>query len=154
MNLRNFEIPLRVFFCPGQALIEETAKNVCTVSKMFWRLLQQQVSSKERKNDIIIFLFYKVPLLTKKNNCFNDLLYSGYAYYQLLGSGKLAFTSNFSRMAQCKRSKHNFLRSFLQELCIRRVPELLHRTAEHVPLHAHLVNNVLEQTLYFVQLPA
>lgn len=148
MNLRNFEIPLRVFFCPSQALIEETAKNVRTVSKMFWCLLQQQVSSKERKNDIIILLFYKVPLLIKKNNSFNDLLYSSYAYYQLPGSGKLVFTSNFSRMAWCKRSKHNFLKyylcSFLQELCMRRVHELLRRTAEHAPLHAHLVNNLLE----------
>lgn len=40
MNLRNFDIPLRVFFCPGQALVEETAKNVRTVSNMFWCFLQ------------------------------------------------------------------------------------------------------------------
>lgn len=40
MNLRNFDVPFRVFFCSGQALVEETAENVRTVSNMFWYFLQ------------------------------------------------------------------------------------------------------------------
>lgn len=65
-NLRNFGIFLREFFCPCQALIEEAAKNVCTLSKMLWCLLQQQVSIKEKKIEISIVPFWKLSLLMKR----------------------------------------------------------------------------------------